>query len=49
MSHSSKILLTLAALFALPGAASADNAIATRPMSLYAAPDLNAKVIATPR
>jgi hypothetical protein len=49
MSTSTKILVAtaaLAGLLALPGTAFADNAIATRPMSVHAAPDLNAKVIA---
>lgn len=45
MSYSTKALVVLAVLLALPSAALADNAIAKRPMSVYAAPNLNAKVI----
>ena len=39
-------LIALAALLALPSAASAGNAIATRPASVHAAPNAQSKVIA---
>lgn len=45
MSNSIRIAIVFGALVVLPVAAIADNAIATRPMSVYAAPSLKAKVI----
>jgi len=46
MSHPLKLLAALGALLFLPSAtASAANAIATRPMSIYAAPSTDAKVL----
>jgi len=45
MSYPIKLMAAFGALLVLPSAALAANAIATRPMSVYAAPSTDAKVI----